>query len=121
MAVDPNSVEQVVSRALRDSLEKIQRSAEELHQAIHDLVSACASSRPSNTLPPMIRVQTSAASLAASMDVLSRFVTGALHHQTPPPRPARLLKRNRCPPHRKKMWRYRPLVWSSHCRSPCIQ
>jgi uncharacterized damage-inducible protein DinB len=85
MAAESNTIEQAVSRTLRDNLEKIQRTADELHQAIHDLVSACASSRPSNTLPPMIRVQTSAASLAASMDVLSRFVTGALHHQAHSP------------------------------------
>ena len=78
MAADPNSIEQAVSRALRDNLEKIQRTADELHQAIHDLVSACASSRPSNALPPLIRVQTSAASLSSTMDVLSRFITGAM-------------------------------------------
>jgi hypothetical protein len=78
MAADPNTMEQAVSRALRDSLEKIQRTAEELHQAIHDLVSSCASSRPSNALPSMIRAQTSAASLSATLEVLSRFVTGAL-------------------------------------------
>ena len=78
MAADPNGVEQAVSRTLRDNLERIQRTADELHQSINDLVSACASSRPSNALPPMVRAQTSAASLAATLEVLSRFVTGAL-------------------------------------------
>ena len=78
MAADPNAVEQAVSRTLRDNLEKIQRTAEELHQAVNDLVSACASSRPSNALPPMVRAQTSAASLSATLEVLSRFVTSAL-------------------------------------------
>jgi uncharacterized damage-inducible protein DinB len=78
MAADPNAIEQAVSRTLRDNLEKIQRATEELHQSINDLVSACASSRPSNALPPMVRAQTSAASLSATLDVLSRFVTGAL-------------------------------------------
>jgi len=78
MAAEPNNIEQAVSRALRDNLEKIQRSAEELHQAVQDLVSACASSRPSNALPSLIRVQTSAASLSSTMDVLSRFITGTM-------------------------------------------
>lgn len=78
MAADPNAIEQAVSRTLRDNLEKIQRTVDELHQSVNDLVSACASSRPSNALPPMVRAQTSAASLSATLDVLSRFVTGAL-------------------------------------------
>ncbi len=78
MAPEPSSVEQAVSRTLRDNLEKLQRMAEELHQAIADLVSACASSRPSNALPPMVRAQTAAASLAAALDVLSRLVTAAI-------------------------------------------
>ena len=83
MAVDPNSVESAVSRALRDNLEKIQRISEELHQAVNDLVSSCASSRPSNALPPMVRAQTSAAALSATLEVLSRFVTGALQSAAP--------------------------------------
>ena len=78
MAADPNTVEQAVSRTLRDNLAKIQRTADELHQAVNDLVSACASSRASNALPSMLRAQTSAASLSATLEVLSRFVTSAL-------------------------------------------
>ncbi|HTC62084.1 MAG TPA: hypothetical protein VK709_04520 [Candidatus Saccharimonadales bacterium] len=78
MAAEPNSVEQVVSRTLRDNLEKIQRSVDELHQAVNDLTSACASSRAGNALPPMVRAQTCAASLSATLDVLSRLVTCAL-------------------------------------------
>jgi hypothetical protein len=78
MAVDPNGIEQAVSRTLRDNLEKIQRTVDELHQSVNDMVSACASSRPSNALPSMVRAQTSAAALSATLDVLSRFVTGAL-------------------------------------------
>jgi hypothetical protein len=81
MAADPNALEQAVSRTLRDNLERIQRTADELHQAINDLAAACASSRASNTLPPMVRAQTSAAALSATLEVLSRFVTGSL--QTP--------------------------------------
>src|SRR5579862_3286823 len=78
MGADPNTYEQVVSRTLRDNLEKIQRTADELHQAVNDMVSACASSRASNALPPMVRAQTAAASLSATLEVLSRFVTSAL-------------------------------------------
>lgn len=73
-----SGVEQAVSRTLRDNLEKIQRTADELHQAVNDMVAACASSRASNALPSMLRAQTSAASLSATLEVLSRFVTGAL-------------------------------------------
>jgi hypothetical protein len=78
MGADPNAVEQAVSRTLRDNLEKIQRTADELHQAVNDMVSACASSRASNALPSMVRAQTSAAALSATLEVLSRFVTNAL-------------------------------------------
>jgi len=103
MAAEPNAVEQAVSRTLRDNLEKIQRSVDELHQAVNDMAAACASSRASNALPPMVRAQTSAASLSATLEVLSRLVTSALqssvrmpfepetlripslHIQTPPP------------------------------------
>lgn len=78
MAQEPNSMEQVVSRALRDNLERIQRSSDELHQAIADLVAACSSTRPANTIPPLLRAQTSAASLGAALEVLSRFVSATL-------------------------------------------
>jgi hypothetical protein len=81
MAADPNGVEQAVSRTLRDNLEKIQRTADELHQAVNDMASACASSRASNALPSMLRAQTSAAALSATLEVLARFVTSAM--QTP--------------------------------------
>src|SRR5712691_2564014 len=85
MALDPSGVEQAVSRTLRDNLDKLQRMSEELHQAIADLVSACASSRPTNALPPMLRSQTAAAALAATLDVLSRFITTALQPAQRPP------------------------------------
>ncbi len=78
MAHEPSPVEQAVARALRDNLEKLQKTADDLHQAINDIVAACASSRPTNALPPMLRAQTTAAALAASLEVLSRFVTAAL-------------------------------------------
>ena len=78
MAQEPNAVEQAVARALRENLERIQRNAEELHQAVGDLVAACASSKPTNALPSMLRAQTSAASLSAALEVLSRFVAMAV-------------------------------------------
>ena len=78
MAQEPTAVEQAIARALRDNLERLQRSAEEMHHAVNDVVSACASNKPTNALPPLLRAQTAAASLNASLDVLSRFVTVAL-------------------------------------------
>ncbi len=78
MPTDPSNVQQAVSRALRDNLDRVQRTAEELREAVADLVAACGSSRPSNALPSMLRAQTAAASLAATLEVLARFVTAAL-------------------------------------------
>jgi hypothetical protein len=78
MAQEFNAVEQAIARALRDNLERIQRTAEELHHAVNDVVSACASNKPTNSLPPLLRAQTSAASLTAALEVLSRFVALSL-------------------------------------------
>jgi hypothetical protein len=107
MSPEPNPVEQAVARALRDNLEHLQRNSEELTQAVNDVVAACSSTRPTNALPPMLRAQTSAASLSASLEVLSRFIAMALQPgprspledkitqaigsfaQEPPPAPAR--------------------------------
>jgi hypothetical protein len=85
MSQEPNAIEQAVARALRDNLERIQRTTEELNQSVNDVVAACSSSRPTNALPPMLRAQTGAAALAASLEVLSRFITLALN---PGPRTA---------------------------------
>jgi hypothetical protein len=74
----PSAVDQAVSRALRENLERIQRTSDELHQAVADVVAACASSRPTNALPPMLRAQTAAASISAALDVMSRFVSSAV-------------------------------------------
>ena len=74
----PSAVDQAVSRALRENLERIQRTTEELHQAVSDVVAACASSRPTNALPSMLRAQTAAASISAALDVMSRFVSSAV-------------------------------------------
>jgi hypothetical protein len=79
MSAEPNAFEQAVARALRDNLERIQRTSDELNQAVNDVVAACSSSRPTNALPPMLRAQSEAAALAASLEVLSRFVTLALN------------------------------------------
>jgi hypothetical protein len=74
----PSAVEQAVSRALRDNLERIQRTSDEIQQSIADVVAACSSSKPTNALPAMLRAQTGAASLAAALDVISRFVAVTL-------------------------------------------
>ncbi len=78
MAPEANPVEQAVARALRDNLERIKHTNDELTQALGDVVAACSSSRPTNALPPMLRAQTAAAALSASLEVLSRFIAMAL-------------------------------------------
>jgi hypothetical protein len=85
MAQEPNAVEQAVSRALRENLERIQRNTDELHQAVGDIVAACASSKPTNALPSMLRAQTAAASLSAALEVLARFVAMSMQpgHRSP--------------------------------------
>ena len=80
-----NVFEQAISRALRDNLERVQRTSDELHQAIGDIVAACSSSKPTNALPPMLRAQTAAASLSAVLDVLSRFLSAAFQPGRPSP------------------------------------
>jgi hypothetical protein len=80
MPNEANAIQQAISRAVRDNLERIQRASEELNHAISDVVSACASNKPTNTLPPLLRAQASAASLAAGLEVLSRFVTSSMQH-----------------------------------------
>ena len=79
MPQEPTAIEQAVSRAIRDNLESIQRTTDELNQAVNDVVAACASSKPSNALPPMLRAQSTAASIAAALEVLSRFVAITLN------------------------------------------
>src|SRR5258708_37535825 len=78
MAQEISIVDQAVARALRDNLERIQRTTEELHHAVNDVVSACGSNKPANALPPMLRAQTAAASVAAALEVLTRFVTSSM-------------------------------------------
>jgi hypothetical protein len=73
------ALEEAVSRALRDNLAPLQRTADELHHAYADLVAACGSSSPSNALPALLRAQTAAAALAAGLSVLSNFVAVALN------------------------------------------
>src|SRR5208282_4969779 len=73
------ALEEAVSRALRDNLAPLQRTADELQQAYADLVAACSSSRPTNALPAMLRAQTAASALAAGLSGLSNFVAVALN------------------------------------------
>lgn len=75
MAQEPG-MEQIVARAVRDNLASLQRLSDELNQAMADVVAACSSSRPANALPAMLRAQGAAASLAASLEVVTRFVAG---------------------------------------------
>jgi hypothetical protein len=74
MSPESNFIEQAVARALRENLEPIQRTSDELHKAINDVVAACSSTKPANAIPPMLRAQTAAASLSAALEVLARFV-----------------------------------------------
>src|SRR5712664_1956403 len=85
MAQEPSVVEQAIVRALRDNLESMKRTSDELHHAVNDVVAACGSNKPTNALPTLLRAQTSAASLAAILEVLSRFV--AISMQTGPRSP----------------------------------
>src|SRR6516164_8663742 len=78
MSPEPSAVELAIARALRDNIERIQRNSDELQQAVSDVIAACSSSKPTNALPPMLRAQTSAASLSAALDVLSRFIAMAM-------------------------------------------
>ena len=75
------ALEEAVSRAVRDNLPPLQRTLEEMQQAFADLVSACSSARPTNTLPAMLRAQSTAASLSASLSVLSSFVVNAMQRR----------------------------------------
>jgi len=74
MPPEPSAVDLAIARALRDNLERIQRNSDELQQAVNDVIAACSSNKPTNALPPLLRAQTSAASLAAAFEVLSRFI-----------------------------------------------
>lgn len=77
------NLEESISRALRENLAPLQRTANELEEAFADLVAACSSANPANALPAMLRVQSSSSALAAGLSVLSNFVAVAM---TPPAR-----------------------------------
>lgn len=76
------ALEEAISRALRDNLAPLERTASDLQQAFADLVVACSSSKPGSALSPMLRTQAFASSLSASLSVFSNFVAIALN----PPR-----------------------------------
>ncbi len=80
-----HALEGAVSRALRDNLTPLQRTADELQHAYADLVAACASTKPSNALPALLRAQSAAAALAAGLSVLSNFVAVAWNPREPVP------------------------------------
>lgn len=73
------ALEEAVSWALRDNLVPLQRTADDLQKAFADLVAVCSSEQPNNRLSAMLRVQAFAASLSASLSVLSNFVAIALN------------------------------------------
>ena len=75
------ALEEAVSRAVRDNLPPLQRTLEDMQQAFADLVSACSSARPTNTLPAMLRARSTAASLSASLSVLSDFITNTMQRR----------------------------------------
>lgn len=72
------SLDDAVSRALRENLAPLQSTTDDFDKAFADFVAACSSSRPSNALPALLRAQTAAAALAAGLAALSNFVTFAL-------------------------------------------
>jgi len=80
-----HALEGAVSRALRDNLTPLKRTADELQHAYADLVAACGSSKPSNALPALLRAQSAAAALAAGLSVLSNFVAVAWNPRDPLP------------------------------------
>jgi hypothetical protein len=86
------TIEEAVSRALRDNLASLQKTAEELQVAFADLVAACGSSRPANVLPSMLRARTAVGALAARLEVLSNFVTAALQPRERPAEEVVLLR-----------------------------
>lgn len=75
------AVDEAVSRAVRDNLIPLQRALDDLQQAYADLVSACSSARPTNTLPAMLRAQATSASLSASLSVLASFITTVMQQR----------------------------------------
>jgi len=90
---DTSTVEQSVSRALRDNLPLVRHTANELSHAIEDLVSACASTRPGNTLPAMLRAQTASSSLEAMLGVLLKLVTTSIQPSRTSPAEEMVLRR----------------------------
>jgi len=78
MPQEPTATEQAISRAVRENLENVHRATEELNHAVNDVIAACSSSKPANALPSMLRAQSTAASIAATLEVLSRFVAVTL-------------------------------------------
>jgi hypothetical protein len=72
------ALEQAISAVVRDNLAPLERTASDLQQAFADLVAACSSSNPSSALLAMLRAQSFASSLSASLSVFSNFVAIAM-------------------------------------------
>ena len=72
-----SSMDQALALALRENLERIQKTSEELNHAVGDVVAACSNGTPANALPAMLRAQTAAASISAALDVLGRFAASS--------------------------------------------
>jgi hypothetical protein len=92
MPQEPTATEQAISRAVRENLENVQRATEELHHAVNDVIAACSSTKPANALPSMLRAQSTAASIAAALEVLSRFVAVTLQSGARPPLEAEMTR-----------------------------
>jgi hypothetical protein len=73
-----HALEEAVSRALRDNLSPLQRTADDLRAAFAEAVAACSSEKTGNALSAILRAQAYAASLSASLSVLSNFAAIAL-------------------------------------------
>ena len=69
MPNESNAMEQAVARALRDSLERLQRNSDELHHAVTDVVSAC--SRVMCTWPRVTPSSISATAMMALNNMLA--------------------------------------------------
>jgi len=76
MAPESSAIEQAIARALRDNLERIQRSSEELHHSVNDVVAASGSNKPTNALPSLLRAQNLGSCACCLIgSALARFIT----------------------------------------------
>jgi len=74
------TLEETISRALRENLVPLQDTSEEIQRAYADVVAACTSGKPGDALPSLLRAQTAASSLAGGLSALSNFVANFVAH-----------------------------------------